>query len=113
MKNVRAQRYPYCVLLFCVWRITSAYILCAPRTQADTDCALAFLRRWFQPCSGQESYSPVFRLCWPAVAVLRARWGRTAVRPVRGRVGPHRAAFAQTGAGEQFWYLFSLPNLAS
>ena len=84
LKDVRTQRYPHCVLLFCVWRLISAYILYALRMQADTDCVLAFLRRWFQPCSGQERCSLVFRPCWPAVAVLRARWGR---KPQSAREG--------------------------
>ena len=81
LKNVRTQRYPHCVLLFCVWRLTSAYILCVPRAQADTDCALAFLRIWFQPRPRLGKRGPTSRPCWPAVAVLRARWGRNRSPP--------------------------------
>ena len=99
LKNVRTQRYSYRVLLFCVWRLISAYTLCIPRAQADTDCVLAFLRRWFQPCFGQEICNPVFRPYRPRVAVLRAGSGRSRSPPERPRVGPHRAAFARTGTG--------------
>lgn len=81
LKNVRTQRYPYCVLLFCVWRLTSAYILCVPRTQADTDCVLAFLRIWCQPRPRMRKRGPTSRPCWPAVAVLGARWGRNRSPP--------------------------------
>lgn len=113
LKDVRTQRYPHCVLLFCVWMLTSAYILCALRMQADTDCALAFLRRWFQPCSGQERRSPVFRPCWPAVAVLRARRGRNRSPPGEGPCWATQGRFCANRCGGAVLVSFSLPNPAS
>ena len=81
LKDVRTQRYPHCALLFCVWRLISAYILCATRAQADTDCALAFLRIWFQPRPRMRKRGPTSRPCRPAVAILGARWGRNRSPP--------------------------------
>ena len=41
-------------------------------------CTLApWVQTWFKP----ESKRPVFRPCWPDVAVLRVRWGRNRSPP--------------------------------
>lgn len=108
LKNVRAQRHLWCVLLFCAVGMKFAYILCATRAQMNEVCVLAFFPVLGQPTGNR----PLFRPCRPHVAILGARWGRNRSPPGQAPCRAVQGRFCADGRRERHRYLFSLPKSA-
>ena len=101
LKGARVQILSAALFYAVLPTYSSIYMLCQFRDNMETLCTLALLPPWVQTWFKPESKRPVFRPCWPAVAVLgsggvgnRSPPGERPCRATQGRFCANRCGGA-------------------